>query len=58
MTEIESPHKSDCAIHNMPAYQAGECDCGAYGQESTTNPEASIRRRTEALYQETIKSAN
>ena len=22
-------HWSDCAVHNGPAYPAGECDCGA-----------------------------
>ena len=22
-------HASDCAMHNAPAYPAGECDCGA-----------------------------
>jgi hypothetical protein len=22
-------HWSDCAVHNAPAYPAGECDCGA-----------------------------
>ena len=22
-------HASDCAVHNMPAYPAGPCDCGA-----------------------------
>jgi hypothetical protein len=21
-------HKSDCAVHNEPAYPAGKCDCG------------------------------
>jgi len=25
----ESVHWSDCAVHNGPAYPAGECDCGA-----------------------------
>ena len=24
-------HDSDCAMHNAPAYPAGECDCGALG---------------------------
>jgi len=24
-------HASDCAMHNAPAYPAGECDCGALG---------------------------
>lgn len=24
-------HDSDCAMHDAPAYPAGECDCGALG---------------------------
>ena len=24
-----TPHASDCAVHNAPAYQKGSCDCGA-----------------------------
>jgi hypothetical protein len=28
-------HWSDCAVHNGPAYPAGECDCGA-AQEPVT----------------------
>lgn len=26
-----SPHLSDCAVHNAPAYRLGPCDCGASG---------------------------
>ena len=26
---METIHYSDCAVHNEPAYPAGECDCGA-----------------------------
>ena len=26
---IEVKHKSDCAMHNEPAYPKGVCDCGA-----------------------------
>ena len=26
-------HASDCAVHNAPAYEAGECDCGAVKAE-------------------------
>jgi hypothetical protein len=22
-------HRSDCAVHNAPAYEPGPCDCGA-----------------------------
>jgi hypothetical protein len=25
-----SPHWSDCAVHNEPAYPNGPCDCGGY----------------------------
>lgn len=24
-----TPHESDCAVHNAPAYPVGKCDCGA-----------------------------
>jgi len=27
-----APHASDCAVHSEPAYQAGECNCGASGE--------------------------
>ena len=31
---MDKLHWSDCAVHNGPAYPAGECDCGAaQGQE-------------------------
>ena len=34
-------HASDCAVHNEPAYPAGECDCGVDGKkEETTNEQA------------------
>lgn len=26
-------HASDCALHNAPAYEPGECDCGAIKTE-------------------------
>lgn len=25
----DAVHDSDCALHNMPAYPNGECDCSA-----------------------------
>ena len=31
-------HASDCAMHNEPAYPAGECDCGALGPNVRANP--------------------
>ena len=27
---MKGKHWSDCAIHNAPAYEAGECDCGGF----------------------------
>ena len=30
-------HDSDCAMHNAPAYPAGECDCGALGPNVGAN---------------------
>jgi hypothetical protein len=31
--DSDGKHMSDCAVHNMPAYPNGQCDCGvwAYG---------------------------
>jgi len=26
---LDMGHTSDCAVHNAPAYEPGECDCGA-----------------------------
>jgi hypothetical protein len=26
---IAVPHVSDCAVHNGPALEPGQCDCGA-----------------------------
>lgn len=31
--EPETQHWSDCAVHNEPAYQKGECDCGGFSQD-------------------------
>lgn len=30
-------HASDCAVHNMPAYLNGPCDCGASTDEGSDN---------------------
>jgi len=35
------PHDSDCAVHNMPAYPAGACDC-TYKNTFNTPPSAKI----------------
>jgi len=29
LQDSEVQHKSDCAVHNAPAYEPGPCDCGA-----------------------------
>jgi len=39
MRDIE--HWSDCAVHNEPAYSAGECDCGY--KETNKDPGAHYR---------------
>ena len=25
----QAAHSSGCAVHNLPAYEPGDCDCGA-----------------------------
>ena len=29
MSKMVKPHDSDCALHNAPAMEPGQCDCGA-----------------------------
>lgn len=29
-------HWSDCAVYNEPAFPAGECDCGGYTEEESS----------------------
>ena len=36
---LSGHHKSDCAIHNAPAYPPGPCDCGAALSAVTMPPE-------------------
>lgn len=31
-------HDSDCALHNMPAYPNGPCDCSVVGASEVTRP--------------------
>lgn len=31
LRENDVAHRSDCALHNRPAYPASLCDCGVYG---------------------------
>jgi hypothetical protein len=31
-------HRSDCAVHNAPAYPAGHCDCGFVATEGGAPP--------------------
>jgi hypothetical protein len=40
------PHDSDCAMHNAPAYPAGECDCGALGPNAQAHLHATARGQT------------
>lgn len=40
-------HLSDCALHNLPAYPAGECNCGA--PEKTEKYLAVIRANLERI---------
>ncbi len=36
-------HWSDCAVHNEPAYPAGECSCGGYYEdERPTNEQRAL----------------
>ena len=37
-------HDSDCALHNMPAYPNGECNCSLFSK--TTTEKAAIKLRT------------
>lgn len=39
-------HDSDCAMHNAPAYPAGECDCGALGPNGPVEPDPTARWST------------
>jgi hypothetical protein len=42
------PHDSDCAVHNMPAYPAGPCDC-TYKNTFNTPPSTKIHEVCLAL---------
>lgn len=37
--KVETEHASDCAVHNAPAYEPGECDCGAEDQDGKASVE-------------------
>jgi len=55
-------HWSDCAVHNGPAYPAGECDCGVEkGQEDwgalAEKQLASIKRDTQASFEDAMVRA-
>ena len=32
-------HRSDCAVHNAPAYPIGPCDCEPLTEEMTQEPQ-------------------
>lgn len=36
---VDCPHRSDCAVHNAPAYPNGACNCGADGKACACVPE-------------------
>ena len=33
-----TPHASDCAVHNEPAYPAGPCNCPTFGYVRVEGP--------------------
>jgi hypothetical protein len=50
-------HWSDCAVHNGPAYPAGECDCGVEKEQEdwgviAEKQLASIKRDTQASFED------
>jgi len=40
-------HKSDCALHNMPAYESKPCDCG--GEKALLGSLTELLRRGDNL---------
>ena len=53
-----APHASDCAVHNEPAYPAGECNCGANGEPAAwMYPDDLKRFETSEAYAEAYSIA-
>jgi hypothetical protein len=56
-------HWSDCAVHNAPAYPAGECDCGVEKEQEedwgalAEKQLASIKRDTQASLEDAMVRA-
>jgi len=56
-------HWSDCAVHNAPAYPAGECDCGVEKEQEedwgalAEKQLASIKRDTRASFEDAMVRA-
>ena len=56
-------HWSDCAVHNAPAYPAGECDCGVEKEQEedwgalAEKQLASIKRDTQANFEDAMVRA-
>lgn len=46
LSQVEKPHDSDCATHNMPAYVNGACDCRIKG-----NDVAEDSHKNDSIYQ-------
>lgn len=68
---METLHKSDCAVHNEPAYPNGPCDCGGiichtkqmfveveHLAESLINVECEVRYTDESIVSVTYMGDN
>ena len=62
-TQESVKHWSDCAVHNGPAYPAGECDCGVEKEQEedwgalAEKQLASIKRDTQASFEDAMVCA-
>jgi len=59
---VDKLHWSDCAVHNAPAYPAGECDCGVEKEQEdwgviAEKQLASIKRDTQASFEDAMVCA-
>lgn len=53
---IQIRHKSDCALHNAPAYESKPCDCG--GETATLSSLEELLRRGDKLVKAIDKGEN
>lgn len=51
-------HKSDCAIHNAPAEQAGVCDCGQAEDDRRVRVKVQMMKVAAALVASTVAAKN